>query len=85
METFSFENNAEQLQQPKTNHYFCCDNVSIYQKDILKFNEISKNSVDLIVTSPPIMWIFITVQIRMTFLTGNTWSLAENSFLNVMI
>jgi len=50
---YSVENDIEQLQQPKKNCYFHCDNVSIYQNDILKFNETPKNFVDLIVTSPP--------------------------------
>ena len=53
METFSVENNTSQLRQVKTNCYFHNDNILIYQNDILKFSEISKNSIDLIITSPP--------------------------------
>ncbi len=33
--------------------YFTKDNVFIYKDDILKFNSIPNNSVDLIITSPP--------------------------------
>ena len=53
METFSVENNRQQLKGDKANCYFRCDNSLIYQNDILNLDEISKNSIDLIVTSPP--------------------------------
>jgi len=33
--------------------YFKKDNIEIYNIDILKFNVLAENSVDLIITSPP--------------------------------
>ena len=33
--------------------YFKSKNILIYNDDILKFHSVSKNSVDLIITSPP--------------------------------
>ena len=35
------------------NKYYFSNNISIYNSDILKLNSISKNSIDLIITSPP--------------------------------
>lgn len=39
--------------QQSSNAYFKADNVVIYKDDILKFNILPNNYVDLIITSPP--------------------------------
>ena len=42
-----------QIKKTKDKAYFSKKNISIYNSDILKLNPISKNSIDLIITSPP--------------------------------
>lgn len=39
--------------QLKNKVYFKADNIVIYKDDILKFNTLPNNYVDLIITSPP--------------------------------
>ena len=38
---------------PQKKPYYSFKNIQIYRKDLLKLNEISKSSIDLVITSPP--------------------------------
>ena len=44
---------SDQSKRIKNKVYFLKNNISIYHSDILKFNLIPQNSIDLIITSPP--------------------------------
>lgn len=43
----------KKITKQKSKAYFNADNIVIYKDDILKFNTLPKNYVDLIITSPP--------------------------------
>ncbi|MDA2936508.1 site-specific DNA-methyltransferase, partial [Patescibacteria group bacterium AH-259-L05] len=44
---------SNKTKQQNNNAYFKADNIVIYKDDILKFNTLPNNYVDLIITSPP--------------------------------
>jgi site-specific DNA-methyltransferase (adenine-specific) len=53
MKKTTTQQNTPSETREEATHYFNHDNIFIYKDDILKISNISKSSVDLIVTSPP--------------------------------
>ena len=47
------KNTVVKTKKQNSNAYFKADNIVIYKDDILKFNTLPNNYVDLIITSPP--------------------------------
>jgi len=53
MQVVTSQENYLKKVQPQIGKYYHTNNISIYHNDILKINNISRSSIDLIITSPP--------------------------------